>query len=95
MQHDHILKKFNLNQVRGQGHGHSDHKMVHGTSPSQDASTYQIWDFYFNQNRRYALEMNILKMRSDQGHSDLKIVHNSVIPRCIHTPNLRFLPQIM
>ena len=28
MQHDHILKKPIFNQVKGQGKGHSDQKMV-------------------------------------------------------------------
>ena len=36
MQYGHISKKkLNINQVRGQGQ--MDHKMVHGTSSSQDA----------------------------------------------------------
>ena len=42
MQHAHILKKLNFNQVRGQGQ--SDHKMAHETPPS----THQR-DSYLNQ----------------------------------------------
>ena len=40
------------NEVRGQGH--SDPKMVCDTQASQDAFTYQIWNSYFKEYRRYA-----------------------------------------
>ena len=42
------------NEVRGQGQGHSDPKMVRDTPPSQDASTHQIWNSYLKEYRRYA-----------------------------------------
>ena len=77
MQHDHILKKLNFNQVRGQGQGQSDHKMVLDTLSSQDSSTHQICASYLNQNRIYALDIIILEIRSGQGHSDLKMVVNT------------------
>ena len=77
MQYDHILKKKNYNHIRGQGHGQSDHKMVHETSLSQDVFTHQILDSYLNQNRRIALDIIILEMRSGQGHSDLEMALNT------------------
>ena len=75
MQQDHSQK---IEFKPGQGQGQSDHKMVHDTPPSQDASTHKIWDFYLNQNRRYALGMIILEIRSGQGHSNLKMVLNTL-----------------
>ena len=42
------------NEVKGQGQGHSDLKMVCDTPPSQDASTHQIWNSYLKEYRRYA-----------------------------------------
>ena len=77
MQHDNILKKLNFNQTRDQGQGQSDHKMVYDTPPYQDASTHQTWNFYLNQNRKYALDMIILEMRSGEGYNDLKMVLNT------------------
>ena len=70
-------EKVEFNQVRGHSKGQSDHKIVHDTPPSQDASTHQIRDSYLNINRRYALDMIILEMRPGQGHSDLNMVLNT------------------
>ena len=39
--------------------------MVSDTSSSQDASTHQIWDSYLKLYKRYALDMIILKTRSE------------------------------
>ena len=38
--------------------GHSDPKMVHDTTPSQDASVQQIWDSYLKEYRRYVPDTN-------------------------------------
>ena len=76
MQHNHILKKLNFNQVRGQGQGQKYHKLVYDTPPSQDASTHHR-NSNLNQNRRYALVMIILEMSSGEGYSDLKMVLNT------------------
>ena len=81
MRHDNILKKLNFNQVRGQGKGESDQKMVHDTPPSQNVSTHQIWDSSLNINRRNALNRIILEIRSGQGHSDLNMVLNTLLPQ--------------
>ena len=51
--------------------------MVHGTSSSQDASTYQIWDSYLKKYKRYVPDTIILKARLGQGHSDPKMVNNT------------------
>ena len=39
--------------------------MVRDTSSFQDASTHQIWNFYLKKYKRYALDMIILKTRSE------------------------------
>ena len=67
---------MNFNQVRGKGQGQSDHKMVHDTPLSKDASTHLSWGSYLNQNWRYTLDMIILEMRSCLGHSDLNMELN-------------------
>ena len=46
-----MLRTQSKNWVRGLGH--SDPKMVHHTPPSQDVSTYQIWNSYLKECRRY------------------------------------------
>ena len=49
-----------------QGQGQSDRKIVCDTPPSQDALTYQIWNFYLKEYRRYEPEsMLILETRSE------------------------------
>ena len=48
--------------------------MVRDTRPSRDASTHQIWDSHLKYYKSYAPGTIILKSRSGQGHSDLKIV---------------------
>ena len=115
--------------------------MVHDTPLSKDASTHQIWYSYLNEYKRYALDMIILKTRSEVKvtvtrkwymtlrypkmhqhtkfdiptsmnirdmlwtQSFLKLGHrsrsrwpkngmwHSIIPRCVYTPNLKFLSQ--
>ena len=45
-------------------------------------------------NMRYALDMIILKTMSEVKVTETQNgTQHSVIPRCIHTPNLEFLPQ--
>ena len=39
--------------------------MVCNNSPSKDAPTHQIWDSYIKKYKRYALDMIILKTRSE------------------------------
>ena len=47
----------------GHGQGHSDPKLVCDTSPSEDASTHQIWNSYRKEYRSYATDsMPILKL---------------------------------
>ena len=49
-----------------QGQGQSDRKIVCDTQPSQDALTYQIWNFYLKEYRRYEPEsLLILETRSE------------------------------
>ena len=51
--------------------------MVCTTPPFQEESTHQIWDSYLKKYRQYAPDTIILETRLlDQGHSDLKMVHN-------------------
>ena len=71
--------------------------MVCGTWPSQDASTHQIWNYYLKEYRSYAPDlMLILETRSEV---KVTVTGNETgqfaIPRCIHTPNLGLLPQII
>ena len=65
MQHYHILKVnfYKPGQVKAKVKVTKKRK-IHGTQPSQDASTRQIQDSYLNQYRRYAPNMIILEMRS-------------------------------
>ena len=92
MQHDHILKTFNFNQVKGQGQCHSDHEMLHGTQPSQDEFNNQILDSTLNNIGYMLLDTIILEMRSMSKWPENGIKHSD-IQRSIHTPNLWFLPQ--
>ena len=39
--------------------------MVHDTTPSQDASTHQIWNSYLKNYKRYAPDTIIIKTRSE------------------------------
>ena len=67
---------------------HSDPKMVRDTPPSQDASTYQIRNSYLVEYRRYAQDTKLTDGHCDyyknlvrcqgQGHSDLKMVRNTL-----------------
>ena len=80
-------------------------KMVRDTLSSQDASTHLIWNSFLKEYRSYALDlMPILETRSEVKVTVTKSgTGQSVIPRCIHTPNcnqrciytpnLEFLPQ--
>ena len=65
------------------GQGHSDPKTVHETPGSQGVSN-NIGDTLWT--RFSSIEVR------DQGHINLKIVCDT---RCIYTPNLGFLPQII
>ena len=56
---------YSINYVRGHGHGHKDPVMVCDTQPPHDASTYQIWESYLKEYKRYALDTIILKLRSE------------------------------
>ena len=67
------------NLVRGQGH--SDPKMVRDIPPSQDASTYQIWNSYLKEYRRYAPDKKLdgrtvqLLYASQSSFGGIKIVY--------------------
>ena len=53
---------------------HKDPKMVHGISPSKDASIHRIWNSYLKEYRRYAPDsMQILEIRSEVKVSDPKM----------------------
>ena len=56
---------YSKNQVKGQVSGHSDPNMVRSTPPSQDSYTYQMWNSYLKEYKRYAMGTIILKTRSE------------------------------
>ena len=56
---DMLRTRLLLKQVRGQGQGHSDPKIVRDTSPSQDVSTHQIWKSYLKEYRRYGPDTKV------------------------------------
>ena len=64
-------------------------KVVRDTLSSQDASTHLIWNSFLKEYRSYALDlMPILETRSEVKVTVTKNgTGQSVIPRCIHTPN--------
>ena len=73
--------------------------MVFDTRSSQDTFAYQIWNSFFREYRRYSPDSNqFLETRSEVKFKSQWPKYgprNFVIPRCIHTPNLRFLPQLI
>ena len=52
-------------KILARGQGHSDLKIECDTSPSQDASTHQIWNSYLKGYKRYAPDTIILETRSE------------------------------
>ena len=85
------------NLVTYQVHVHSDLKMVHATSPSQDAFTHQTWNSYLKENRRYAPKFMIILETSQRSrsHCPKEDIHHSIITRCIYTTKLRFLSHML
>ena len=78
--------------------------MVCDTPPSKDVSTHQIWNSYLKEYRRYAPDTKrdgrtLLLLQKLSQRSRLRSqwskngTRHSAIQRCIHTPNLEFLPQ--
>ena len=72
-------------------------EMVCDTPSSQDTFKHQIWNSYLKEIRRYAPDsMQFLETRSEV---KFKVTLDPIVvcdtPRCIHTPNLRFLLQII
>ena len=73
-----ICTKFDAdsrNSVRGQGQ--SDPKMGWDTSPSQDAFTHQIWDYYRIIKEECSGHDNSKKLGQGQGHRDPKMVSDT------------------
>ena len=92
MQHDHIMKKLIFNYVRRHDQGQSDPKMVQGTLPSQDASTYQIWNRIPELFTGHDYSRNVVRGQGQQSYRDPKIVFDRSLS---HTPFLNFCPQKM
>ena len=70
------------------------HKMVWDTPPPKDSFRHRIWNSYLKEYKRYAPDsMPILKTRSRSQWPKNGMWH-FVIPRCMHTTNLGFLPQM-
>ena len=69
------------------------------TPASQDAFRHQIWNSYLKEYRRYEPDsMQFLEIKSEVKFKvTVTQLWYATFPqsRCIHTPNLRFLPQII
>ena len=61
------------------GQGHSDPKMVCDTPPYQDAYTYQIWNPFLKEYKRYARNTIILKTRNPFLKEYKRLAWNTII----------------
>ena len=89
MQHDNIMKKLIFNHVRRHDQGQSDLKMEQGNLPSQDASTYQIWNRIPELFSEHDYSRTVVRGQGQQSYRDPKIVFDRSPS---HTPILDFCP---
>ena len=94
-----ICSEYDYSKNKVRGLGHRDLKMVCDTLSSKYAFTHQIWNSYLKEYRNMHQNQCRFKKVGQRSSSRSKWPNYGtryfLISRCIHTPNSKFLPQII